>query len=126
MKNNGLLDYKFFCFNGKVEFLYVTGQRKLSESVSISFFDRDFQELDVQRVGDKMLKGVKKPSNYPLLLATAEKLAEGFPHVRVDLYDQEGDIRFGELTFYNASGYMKYEPDEFDFLIGKRFNLRIQ
>ena len=53
----------------------------------------------------------------------AEALSTGFPHVRVDLYSLNGTVRFGELTFFNASGYMIYDPDEFDVEIGRKFTL---
>lgn len=57
------------------------------------------------------------------MLKVAEKLAEGFPHVRVDLYNIEGKGFFVELTFYKASGYMIYDPDLFDEEIGIKFTL---
>ncbi len=120
---NGLLDYKFFCFNGKVVFLYVMGNRKIGENVCVSIFDRQFRLMKVHRDGDATLEGVKKPKNYDEMIYTAEKLASDFPHVRVDLYNNNGIIKFGELTFYNASGYMKYVPDKFDYIVGQQFVL---
>lgn len=118
---HGLLDYKFFCFNGKVEILYVMGNRRVGEEVSVSVFDRDFQKLDVKRKGDQLLTDVVKPRNYLELRKTAETIAQGFPHVRVDLYDCQDKIFFGEMTFYNASGYMRYDPDLFDYELGQKF-----
>lgn len=119
----GLIDYKFFCFNGRTEFLYAMGDRTVGESVKVSILDRDFNKLQVARVGDEDLGYIKKPENYAQMLTIADKLAADFPHVRVDLYNIEGRICFGELTFYNASGYMKYEPDEFDIKIGESWEL---
>lgn len=58
------------------------------------------------------------------MLKVAEILSAEFPHVRVDLYDVGGKVYFGELTFFNASGYMKYKPDEFDMEIGKKIKLQ--
>jgi hypothetical protein len=120
---HGLLDYKFFCFNGRTEFIYVMGDRKTGSSVSVALFDRNFNPLSVKRKGDATLKNVRKPENFIELRKVAEKLSKEFPHVRVDLYDENGDIRFGELTFFNASGYMRYEPDDFDFEVGEKFIL---
>lgn len=54
---------------------------------------------------------------------SAEKLSSDFPHVRVDMYNNKGKIYLGELTFYNASGYMQYDPDLADFNFGKCFQL---
>ena len=117
----GLLDYKFFCFGGKTEFLYVMGERKVGERVKVRLMNRDFTQLPVLRVGDEDLGWVEKPANYDKMLAIAEKLSSDFPHVRVDLYNVDGKILFGELTFYNASGYMLYDPDSFDLEMGKKF-----
>jgi hypothetical protein len=50
-------------------------------------------------------------------------LSADFPHARVDFYDIDGKIVFGEITFFNASGYMKFEPDEFDYELGDKFEL---
>jgi hypothetical protein len=58
------------------------------------------------------------------MMEMAENLSAEFPHVRVDLYNIDGQIYFGELTFFNASGYMKFEPDAFDFEMGEKFKLR--
>lgn len=99
------------------------GDRVTGSSVSVRLFDRDFKPLPVKRVGDAILSNVGKPENYVDLRQTAERLADGFPHVRVDLFDEDGDIRFGELTFYNASGYMEYDPESFDYKAGKYFVL---
>ena len=118
-----LIDYKFFCFGGKAAFVYAMGDRDVGTSVKVSLFDRDFNKLPVRRVGDADFDGVRKPENYAELLATAEKLSEDFPHVRVDLYDVDGRILFGELTFFNASGYMQYDPDSFDLEMGEKFVL---
>ena len=54
------------------------------------------------------------------------KLCDGFDHVRVDLYDIEGRIYFGEMTFTPASGYCKWYPDKYDFEIGKLWNLELK
>lgn len=119
----GLLDYKFFCFDGRIGFLYVMGDREVGESVKVRIFDGDFQRLPVQRVGDADFEDAVKPGNYEEMRRTAEKLAQAFPHVRVDLYNAGGKILFGELTFFNASGYMAYEPDSFDVTAGEMWKL---
>ena len=120
----GLVDYKFFCFDGKVEFVYAMCDRKLGDSIKVGIFDRNFKKLKVSRVGDPDLPvKIQKPANFDRMVEIAELLASEFPHVRVDLYNNRGIVNFGELTFYNASGYMKYDPDSFDYYIGKKFKL---
>lgn len=119
-----LLDYKFFCFGGKAEFVYVCSGRRGGRSVQIDIVSPDYEKLDVVRVNDEPTAPLpEKPENFEEMLRTAEALSEGFPHVRVDLYDPDGTVRFGELTFFNASGYMIYDPDQFDIDIGKKFTL---
>ena len=89
----------------------------------VGFFTRDFSRTEVQRVDERPLeREIKKPSNYDELLATAEQLAGSFPEVRVDLYDVDGRILFGELTFYDGSGYMTFNPDSFDLELGSKMD----
>ena len=65
----------------------------------------------------------EKPTNYNEMLEAAKVLSAPFPHVRVDMYNINGKIIFGELTFFNASGYMQFTPDSFDYTIGEKFDL---
>ena len=119
----GLIDYKYFCFNGKVGFMYVMGDRVVGEKVKVSILDENFIKMPVHRVGDAQYDAFMQPSNFTEMKRIAEKLSQDFPHVRVDLYNNKGKIYFGELTFYNASGYMKYDPDTADYMFGKEFKL---
>ena len=95
------------------------GDREVGKSVKVSVFDRNFNKLPVLREGDAEFPDVKKPAHFDDMVMIAELLSTDFPHVRVDLYNINGIIYFGELTFFNASGYMKYCPDSFDYRIGK-------
>ena len=63
------------------------------------------------------------PEGMDRMIRLAEILSEDFPHVRVDMYNIEGHVIFGEMTFFNASGYMRFFPDEFDYTMGGRFIL---
>ena len=65
----------------------------------------------------------KLPENISEMIMVAEALADGFPFVRVDLYNIEGQIYFGEMTFYPWSGYVQFTPDAFDEELGKYFDL---
>lgn len=120
----GLVDYKFFCFNGKAEYMFVIAERTLGDTASLDIYDADFGKLPYRRSGKKAISyDFKKPENFEELRKAAEKLSEDFPHVRVDMYDQNGRIVFGELTFFSGSGYSTYEPDEFEYLMGEKFIL---
>lgn len=123
-EEGGVIDYKFFCFNGNIDCLYVIADRELSSGVSLGIYDSDFKKKDVLRIDEKPLKRfIEKPENYENLKKVAECLSADFPEARIDLYDIDGEIRFGEITFYDGSGYMKFEPDNFDYELGKKFNL---
>lgn len=117
-------DYKFFCFNGKVFYIYGISDRKVGVSAQFGIYDRDFKKLDVSR-NDERPQDVPllKPLNFDIMIFIAECLSKDFPHVRVDLYNFEGKIYFGELTFYDGSGYMTFTPDSFDFDLGKCFDI---
>ena len=121
---SGLIEYKFMCFNGKVHFCYVMSDRILGKSVKEGICSRDLELLPVCEVGDDVPEHIVKPANYEEMIHTAEILAADFPHVRVDLYNIAGKIIFGELTFYDSSGYACYEPDEFDYRLGDPFELK--
>ena len=120
----GLVDYKFFCFNGNVACVYVIADRKLSDSAGVGIYDSTFKKMDVSRTDEAPLKRfIEKPVNYEDLKRVAEILSSDFPEARIDLYDIEGEIKFGEITFYDGSGYMKFEPDKFDYELGEKFRL---
>lgn len=123
-EDGGLIDYKFFCFGGQAEFLYVVADREIGMQAGFGIFDADYQRLQVNRADEKPLtREVPKPENYEELKSMAERLAKPFPHARIDFYDVNGQIVFGEITFFDGSGYMMFEPDEFDFLLGEKFRL---
>ncbi|WP_223701113.1 ATP-grasp fold amidoligase family protein [Sutcliffiella deserti] len=123
-KNDDLIDYKFFCFNGEPHFLYVIVERFLEDGIKLGIYDTSFNELPYKRADIRGLKKEAiKPKNFEKMVEIAKKLSEDFAHVRVDFYNIDGQIYFGELTFYTAGGYQKYVSDEFDFIMGEKFLL---
>lgn len=122
--SNGLTDYKFFCFGGKIACVYVIANRELGNHGELAIVDADFARLPCQSTTQNVMReDPVKPANYETMKRIAETLSKPFPHVRVDLYSIENKVVFGELTFFGASGYMKYEPDNFDMIMGNRFEL---
>ncbi|MEI3356183.1 MAG: ATP-grasp fold amidoligase family protein [Clostridia bacterium] len=120
---SGINDYKFFCYNGKVEYIVFDGDRYVKHKRNI--YDKEWNYLDIQTDCDKLGDCIKKPNNLSEMISVAEILAKDFPFVRVDLYSINGKIIFGELTFYPWSGYIQYKPDEFDFKLGKKFSIKL-
>lgn len=124
-KNNDLPDLKFFCFDGEVKFMYIMKDYVYDHTKGkLNFYDRDFNKLPFGRNDFPQFpeEELKKPKNWDLMVEYAEILAKDFPHVRVDFYNIDGDIYFGELTFYTKGGYLIFDPVEYDEIIGEYFN----
>ena len=118
-----LYDYKFYCFDGKV--FCASIQSDTFTKIRINFFDRDFNDLkDIWRVEHpRSERKFPKPDNYDELVRIAEKLAEPFSFVRVDLYNIDGKIFFGELTFTPGNCRCKYNDRSFDLKMGSIYNV---
>lgn len=115
-------DYKFYCFSGKVEYLMIANGR-FSQVKTFDYFDRNFNRLPFAQGGKTSNLIFDKPKAFDKMLECAEKLSSGIPHVRVDLYNIDGNIYFGELTFFDASGFEPFEPEEWDYRFGKLIKL---
>ena len=124
LSKGGLIDYKFFCFKGKCAYVYVIADREVGQKAGFGIATPDYQFLPYVRADEKPLeRAVPKPDNWDEMLSAAEDLARPFPHARIDLYDVKEKILFGEITFFDGSGYMAFEPDEFDYMLGAPFIL---
>ena len=115
-----LLDFKFFCFNGEPKFLYVSD----TPSHSLTFLNTDWTITDFGRDDYHPLNKIpEKPENLEEMLTIASKLSAGIPHVRVDLYNIDKHIFFGELTLFTGSGFIPFNPKEFDGKLGDLLTL---
>ena len=124
---NSLGDYKFFCFNGEPYCLYVMNERFTEGGVRQNIYDLDFNVMPYMREKIKPIRTkINKPGNFDEMIEIARKLSGDFPYVRVDLYDIDGRVYFGELTFFPESGYYDFEPDEFDFVLGEKFEIDLE
>lgn len=117
----GIEDYKFFCFNGVVHSLVVDVDRYIEHKRN--FYDRNWNYLPVSSDCPNFGDSIEKPEKFEELVRVAETLSRDFPFVRVDLYLVNQQVYFGELTFYPWSGYVQFDPDEFDFEWGEKFTL---
>ncbi|WP_139892117.1 ATP-grasp fold amidoligase family protein [Bacillus sp. D386] len=123
-ENNDLVDYKFICFDGKIACVFVNAERYSDDIMRFGIYSRDFEILPYSRKGLKNTDNrIRKPINFEKMVEIAETLSNEFPHVRVDLYNINGKIYFGEMTFFHGSGYIEFDPDEFDFILGEHFQL---
>jgi hypothetical protein len=117
----GINDYKFICFNGEAKYVWIDVNRYVEHKRN--FYDIDWNYLNVSSDVPNYGDNIQKPEGFEEMLYVANALAKDFPHVRVDLYWVNNKVYFGELTFYLLSGYERFTPDEFDYILGKHFIL---
>lgn len=120
---SSLLDYKFYCFNGKAKFVEIHLDREMNHKRA--FFDLDFKKLPYSYVAieEEIIEKIEKPSNFDEMILLAENLSDKFPFVRVDFYSIHGKTIFGEMTFYPSDGRKDYHPNEYNEIIGDLFVL---
>lgn len=119
-----LEDYKFYCIDGKVEFIHIsTGILGTNKDYGFDFYDKDWNYLNATKKGHKKVGPIPKPKKLEEMKKIAEILASDFVFVRVDLYCEKDKIYFGELTFTPGNGMNIFEPKKFDLMLGEKINL---
>ena len=119
-----LKDYKIFCFDGVPRCLFVATDRgKKNEDTKFDFYDMEFNHLPFLNGHPNARNWPAKPENFEEMIEVAKKLSKGFCHVRVDLYNVNGKIYFGELTFFHWSGMKPFKPIEWDYKMGNMIKL---
>ena len=116
-----LKDYKFFCFNGEPKLLFVAKDRPYA--TKFNYYDMDFKKLPFKQHYKNFNDYIEKPKGFEKMIELSRKLSKDIPHVRVDFYDINGKVYFGELTFYHFSGFEKFEPEEWDRILGDMLKL---
>ena len=123
-KTGELRDYKFFCFNGRVKWMFIATERQHHEEPYFDFFDEDFNHLDIRQGHPNAPKIPEKPINFEIMKQLASKLSKNLKQIRVDFYEVDGKVYFGELTFFHHGGWTPFEPEEWDYIFGKELQLR--
>ncbi|MBY7661998.1 hypothetical protein JFJ08_14990 [Vibrio atlanticus] len=115
-------DYKFHCFNDGTIYIQVDSNRY--EGHSRAFFDLEWRPVDIKiKSSIKKAESISKPDNFDLMLELARKLSEDFDYIRVDLYNINGKIYFGELTQTHGGGIEAFSSVESDFKWGQHWKL---
>lgn len=120
-----LNDYKLMCFNGKVRCSFVCTDRFSGDGLKVTFYDRSWNQMPFSRHYPVSDIPVPRPKNYDVLVHLAEKLSEGIPFVRVDFYDVNDRVYFGEMTFYPGSGLEEFDPEKWDYVLGSWLELPV-
>lgn len=119
--NGEMNDYKFFCFNGEPKLMFVATDR--STDVKFDFFDMDFNRLNIVNIHPNSDKEIKKPETFEEMKRIAKTLSQGMKFVRIDLYEINGKIYFGEYTFFHGGGFCLFYPLEWEKRLGDWVNL---
>ena len=119
-----LKDYKFFCFDGVPKAMFVASDRGIEgEETKFDFFDMDFQHLPFINGHPNANKEIACPKSFDEMKRLAAILSKGLPQTRIDFYDINGSVYFGEITFYHWSGLVPFEPEAWDHVFGSWISL---
>lgn len=123
-KTGELRDYKFFCFDGEVKALFIAGDRMVKgEETKFDFFDENYNHLPFTNGHPNAKILPEKPVCFEEMKQLAAKLSKGYPHIRVDFYEVDGKVYFGEMTFFHWSGMTPFVPEEWDYTFGSWIKL---
>lgn len=125
-ETDDMIDYKFMCFDGKVKCSFVCSERRSDKGLAVDFFDLEWKHMPFMRHYRNAEKEPKKPVNYEKMIEISETLSKDIPFVRVDFYEINKKVYFGELTFYPGAGFEEFEPEEYDRAIGDMLKLPIK
>lgn len=116
---SGPLDYKFWCFKGTPEVIHVDNP---AHDIN-PFFDTQWNQLDLHyRVGASR-PAIAKPINFEQMISIASLLSAGFDFIRIDLYNLDGKIYFGEFTFTHTAGNYMLRPESWDLKLGEKWEM---
>lgn len=122
-----LKDYKFMCFNGEVKCIFVCLNRNSVNGLNINIYDPSWNLMPFGRPNHlNSNTTILKPKNFYKMVQFAEKLSRDIPFVRVDFYETNGRLYFGELTFYPGAGFEEFNPESYDYLLGSWIRLPIE
>jgi len=113
-----LRDYKVFTFDGKARLLLVASGRQAKGEVKFDYFDENKNHLNIQNDHPNSKVLPQLPLSFDKMISLAELLSVGYPHLRVDFYEVNGKVYFGEFTLYHGSGLMNFKPDEWNERMG--------
>lgn len=117
-KTGELRDYKFFCFNGEPKALFIATDRQSDRETCFDFFDIEYNHLPIINGHPNAQTIPQKPENYVEMIKLAKILSADIAHVRIDFYEVNGRVYFGEITFFQNSGFVPIEPKEWDEKLG--------
>lgn len=122
-ETDSLIDYKFFAFDGDVKALFVATDRNSKKETKFDFYDANFHHLPIINGHPNARVEPAKPETFDRMKELAAILSKGIPQVRCDFYEVDGKVYFGEMTFSHYSGFVPFEPSEYDVIFGEWIHL---
>ncbi len=123
-KSDELIDYKVMCFGGKAKMIFTCTER-FGDGLKVTWFDLDVNKLPFERHYPASKKDIPKPKNLKKMIELSEKLSKGMAFVRMDWYEINGKLYFGEYTFYPGAGLEEFTPEEWDHKLGDLIDLSL-
>ena len=113
-----IVDYKFMCFNGVVKCSFTVTNRLSQEDMHVTFYDINWNIMPFTRHYKADNIPIEKPQNYRTMVEFSQVLSRDIPFARVDWYEIDGRLYFGEITLYPGNGTEEFDPDEWDYFMG--------
>lgn len=113
-------DYKFWCFNGKPIYMYITNK---GDVIKENFYDMEFNPVPINHGFERTIPEYQKPENFDIMKKLAGTIAQEFPFVRVDFFNVNGKVYFGECTFYDWGGIQPFVNEQQDLMLGNLLKL---
>lgn len=114
-------DYKFFCFDGEPKLMLYISDRQTNKHED--YYDMDFNHIDSLNVHEQSGITVEKPTHFDEMKEIASKLSAGMTLVRIDLYEINRTVYFGEFTFFPDGGFWVLKPEEWEDKLGEMIKI---
>ncbi|MEG2050942.1 MAG: ATP-grasp fold amidoligase family protein [Oscillospiraceae bacterium] len=123
--DHDIKDYKIMVFNGEAKCAFVCSNRSRKNGLNVTFFDMEWNVMPFERHYPKDKNKIQKPENFKKMIELAEFLSKDNIFSRIDFYEIDNQLYFGEITFYPGSGFEEFSPSEYDLLLGSWISLPI-
>ena len=124
-KTSDIIDYKFLCFNGKVDCIFTCTNRGREGGLKVTFFDREWVRLPFIRHYPSDDNYISKPINFDKMVEITEKLCKDIAFARIDFFEVDARMYIGEITLYPGSGFEEFTPREWDFALGEKLDVSL-
>ena len=119
------MDYKFLCFNGEPRLVFTCTDRYSASGLKVTFFDIEWNKHSFSRHYPVSEESIEKPTFFNQMLELSRDISKDIPFVRVDFYEYDNQLYFGELTFFPGGGFEEFTTIEWDYILGEWIKLPV-